>query len=155
MGAENCYFFFACKRHPNTLFDFEDRFGLRHNPADIYEVMDAAREKVIFASDDRQALLDWLDARPDSSFDLYLQDGAGRSFMFSHRPDNLHVLGIPYDLMSEDQLEIVLKRMGAIFGYGWHDDTPLDSLAEIREAAYATNSVFRRYRQGKLIPADL
>lgn len=154
MGQPDGYFFFACKRHPNAIFTFEDRFGLHHNPADLYEVMDDAQQEILFSTSDLGELTSWLDASPESRFDLYLQDSRAQSFMFCHRPGDHHVLGIPYDLLNECELLLAVKRFGAILGWGWHDDAPFDDIHEMRNAANAKHSVFRRYRKGQMIPAD-
>ncbi|NHF73122.1 hypothetical protein [Paracoccus xiamenensis] len=152
-GFRDCWFFFACKRHPNTLFHFQDRFGLTVPPAH-FEVMDSACEKILFSTSDLAELTPWLDANPESYFNLYLQDSQSQSFMFCHRPGNHHVLGIPYELLNEDELLFVLKRFGAIYGWGWHDDTPPDTIDEMRLSANAPHSILRRYRKGRLVPAN-
>lgn len=147
------YFFFLCKRHRNTLPHFEDRFGLTIQ-ATTFEVMDDEHEKTLFSTSDLSELTSWLDASPDSRFELYLQDSRAQRFMFCHRPGNHHVVGIPYDFLNEAELLQLLKRFGAILGWGWHDDAPFDDLRDMRRAANAAHSVFRRYRKGQLIPAD-
>ena len=147
------YFFFLCKRHPNTLPHFEDRFGLTVQPT-TFEVADDAQQEILFSTSDLAELTSFLDASPDSHFDLYLRDSRAQSFMFCHRPENHHVLGIPYELLNDAELLFILKRFGALLGWGFHDAPPFDQINEMRQAANAAHSIFRRYRKGQLIPAD-
>lgn len=150
---EDCYFFFLCKRHPNNLPHLQDRFGLTIVPAN-FEVMDDAKQQILLSTSDVEELTSWLDASPDSCFDLYLQDSRSQSFMFCHRPGNHHVLGIPYEMLNDDMLLFVLKRFAAILGSGFHDAPPPDTVGELRHFASATHSIFRRYHRGHLIPAN-
>jgi hypothetical protein len=150
---DDCYFFFLCKRHPNNLPHFEDRFGLTITSA-TFEVMDDAQQEILFSTSDLTELTSWLDASPDSIFNLYLQDSRAQSFMFCHRPEDHHVLGIPYELLNDAELLGVLKRFGALLGCGWYDDAPPDQISEMRLAANAAHSIFRRHRTGQLVHAD-
>lgn len=150
---DGCYFFFLCKRHPNNLPHFEDHFHLTLLPA-TFEVMDDAQQQVLLSTSDPAELTSWLDAHPDSSFDLYLQDSRSQSFMFCHRPGNHHILGIPYEMLNDEKLLFVLKRFAAILGFGCHDAPPPETIEERRQFARAAHSVFRRYHKGQLIPAD-
>ena len=149
----DCYFFFLCKRHPNTRFHFEDHFGLTPIPSN-FEVMDEAQQDILFSTSDPDELASWLDASPESHFNLYYQDSRAQSFMFCHRPEDHHVLGIPYDFLNDAELLRVLRRFAAILGWGSPDMPPDDSINEMRSAANAAHSIFRRYRRGQLIPAD-
>ena len=148
-----CYFFFLCKRHPNTLPHFQDKFGLT-TTSETFEVMDNAQQEILFSTSDLAELTSWLDASPDSIFNLYLQDSRAQSFMFCHRPEDHHVLGIPYELLNDAELLGVLKRFGALLGCGWYDGAPPDQISEMRQGANAAHSIFRRYRKGQLVPAD-
>ena len=74
--------------------------------------------------------------------------------MFCHRPEDHYVLGIPYDLLNDAELLSVLRRFSAILGWGWHDDAPFDRIEKMRGAANTAHSIFRRYRKGKLVPAN-
>ena len=150
---DDCYFFFLCKRHPNTLPHFQDHFGLTLEPT-TFEVMDSEQQETLLSTSDLAELTSWLDASPDSHFDLYLRDSRAQSFMFCHRPEDHYVLGIPYDLLNEAELLSVLRRFSAILGWGWHDDAPFDRIEKMRGAANTAHSIFRRYRKGKLVPAN-
>ena len=74
--------------------------------------------------------------------------------MFCHRPEDHHVFGIPYEFLNDAELLFVLQRFGAILGWGFHDAPPFDQINEMRDAANAARSIFRRYRRGQLIAAD-
>ena len=150
---DDSYFFFLCKRHPNTLPHFQDHFGLTLEPT-TFEVMDSAQQETLLSTSDLAELTSWLDASPDSHFDLYLRDSRAQSFMFCHRPEDHHVLGIPYELLNDAELLGVLKRFGALLGCGWYDDAPPDQISEMRLAANAAHSIFRRHRTGQLVHAD-
>ncbi|MBA4490813.1 hypothetical protein [Paracoccus sp. S1E-3] len=150
---DGCYFFFLRKRHSNNLPHFEDRFGLTITPT-TFEVMDDAHQEILFSNSHLAELTSFLDASPDSHFNLYLQDSRAQSFLFCHRPEDHHVLGIPYELLNDAKLLSAAKRLGAILGWGFHDAPPFDQIGEMRHTANAAHSIFRRYRKGQLIAAD-
>ena len=150
---DGCYFFFLCKRHPNNFPHFQDRFSLTITPT-TFEIMDDAQQQILFSTSDFRELTSVLDANPDSHFNLYLQDSRAQSFMFCHRPEDHHVLGIPYESLNDADLLFALKRFGAILGWGFHDAPPFDQIAEMRQATDAAHSIFRRDRRGQLIPAN-
>ena len=150
---DSCYFFILCKRHPNNLPHFEDHFSLTIAPT-TFDVMDDAQQEIQFSTSELTELTSFLDASPDSHFNLYLRDSRAQSFMFCHRPEDHHVLGIPYEFLNDAELLFTAKRFGAILGWGWPDGPPPDQIEAIRRVANATHSVFRRYRKGNLIPAN-
>lgn len=84
--------------------------------------------------------------------DLYLADAAGRPFLFGEREGGHHVLGIPYGLHDDAALLAMIAAFDGRLGWGSDSVPPPDALAGIVQAAHAPRSLYRRFRDGVLVP---
>ncbi len=148
----NAYFFFVCKRRSDTFLRFCERFNLMLSPSfESFDVLNYDTGEIVHSESTLDGIIDYLDQSAESRFDFYLESRDGNSFMFCYRPDNLHVMGIPYCYLDPEKLVATLVSFSVIYGWGWQDDAPPENFIEMKNTANNARLPFMRYSEGKLM----
>ncbi|WP_415792173.1 hypothetical protein [Bordetella tumulicola] len=143
-------FFFLCRGIGERLEAFVTRFTLRPNSHS--EVLTPLTERHV-PQNGQPGWLWHLDAVEHAGVDLYLLDPSDRHFMICLRPDTHVVFGLPYNLLSEEDMSALLRQFDAICGWGWSNEPPPQLLADIKERARNPSPIYRRYCHGSMMQA--